>query len=92
MNKIKPGHCCTLVYTSGTTGMPKGVMLSHDNYTWTKKSLDQFHQRDRSYQHRAVTYLPLSHVAAQFSDIVGSITEGVHVFCADPSALQGSLI
>lgn len=42
--------------------------------------------------HRAVSYLPLSHVAGQYADIVGSMMEGVHVFFADPTALQGTLI
>lgn len=66
MVKQTPGMCCALIYTSGTTGNPKGVMLSHDNFTWSlNKALftvfpDGF---EEGQSRRAVSYLPLSHIA-----------------------------
>ena len=37
LNRVSINQCCTLVYTSGSSGPPRGVMLSHDNLTWTAK-------------------------------------------------------
>lgn len=91
MDRMKPGNCCSLIYTSGTTGMPKGVMLSHDNFLWTCKS-GQIMEADLNFPMRTVSYLPLSHAAGQFIDIYRAFTSGNHVFFADPSALQGTLV
>ncbi|KFO64679.1 Long-chain-fatty-acid--CoA ligase ACSBG2, partial [Corvus brachyrhynchos] len=90
----KPNQCCTLIYTSGTTGQPKGVMLSHDNLTWTAAAAGRFimlsDAQDR--QEQVGSYLPLSHIAAQMSDIWSAMTFGVQVYFAQPDALKGSLV
>jgi len=62
MQSIRPGTCCTLVYTSGTTGNPKGVILSHDNYTWTARRI--LERNGIASVKKVVSYLPLSHVAS----------------------------
>ncbi len=59
---IAINQCCTLVYTSGTTGNPKGVMLSHDNVYWTTMLAADWIQM-REGQEVMVSYLPLSHIA-----------------------------
>ena len=66
MNKQRPGMCCNLVYTSGTTGNPKGVMLSHDNLIWGACCANTFLAQEMDLSNeKVVSYLPLSHVAAQ---------------------------
>ncbi|NXP21944.1 ACBG2 ligase, partial [Scytalopus superciliaris] len=90
----KPNQCCTLIYTSGTTGSPKGVMLSHDNLTWTAAAAGRFTMLTdaRERQEEVISFLPLSHIAAQMSDIWSAMTFGVQVFFAQPDALKGSLV
>ncbi|HLT40962.1 MAG TPA: AMP-binding protein [Enhygromyxa sp.] len=62
-----PDDICTLIYTSGTTGEPKGVMLSHDNLTWTSASAASTMAIERD--SLLLSYLPLSHIAEQLVSI-----------------------
>jgi long-chain-fatty-acid--CoA ligase ACSBG len=79
--------------------MPKGVMLSHDSkdfinyldYIWTSITVIKKYKKDEQ-KERIVSYLPLSHVAAQIIDIIGTVYSGTHVYFATPDALQGSLV
>ena len=64
LENIAINQCSTLVYTSGTTGNPKGVMLSHDNIYWTTLVASDFIQMRESTE-VLVSYLPLSHVAGK---------------------------
>src|SRR6478752_1618745 len=51
-----------LVFTSGTTGTPKGVMLAHGNVV---ASIESFHRIVPRMEHRIVSLLPLSHLLEQ---------------------------
>jgi long-chain acyl-CoA synthetase len=51
-----------LVFTSGTTGNPKGVMLSHSNLL---AGVTSFHHIVKPMEHRLVSLLPLSHALEQ---------------------------
>ncbi|KAM6201944.1 long-chain-fatty-acid--CoA ligase ACSBG1 isoform 2-T2 [Rhynchocyon petersi] len=90
----QPNQCCALVYTSGTTGSPKGVMLSQDNITWTARYGSQAGdiQPAEIQQEVVVSYLPLSHIAAQIYDLWTGIQWGAQVCFAEPDALKGSLV
>ena len=89
MDKLTPWRCHSLIYTSGTTGYPKGVMISHDNVCWVASSVVR--DFELSTGERIVSYLPLSHIAAQALDFYLPMFTGSHVTFARPDALKGSL-
>jgi len=77
IRNVRPGHCCALIYTSGTTGDPKAVMVSHDNLIFASSTVFGEITRavdfSKEEQMRAISYLPLSHVAGMMVDIVGPV-------------------
>ena len=65
---ISPANLATIMYTSGTTGTPKGVMLTHDNLASNIEcSTETFDWPGRP---GYVSFLPLSHVTARHVDYV----------------------
>jgi long-chain acyl-CoA synthetase len=65
-----------LIFTSGTTGTPKGVMLTHDNVAASIKS---FHHIVPPMEHRLVSVLPLSHLLEQAVGLYYAIDVGAHI-------------
>nr|XP_021188770.2 very long-chain-fatty-acid--CoA ligase bubblegum isoform X1 [Helicoverpa armigera] len=92
LKTIAVNECCTLVYTSGTVGPPKAVMLSHDNLTWDAHSISERVADLQPTHDRIISFLPLSHVAAQVVDIYTTLSNAIPVFFAQPDALKGSLV
>ena len=57
---ISPDECASIVYTSGTTGLPKGVMLSHRNMMFN--SHGHAIRQTKNSTHKMVSFLPLCHM------------------------------
>ena len=71
----------TIMYTSGTTGMPKGVMHSFATLAWSIGAVRKRLEITR--ESRILSYLPLSHVAERTLVEHGFLASGMHVYFAE---------
>jgi long-chain acyl-CoA synthetase len=79
---VRPAdEMCTIMYTSGTTGMPKGVMHSFGTFAWSVQSGLKRVPIDNNA--RMLSYLPLSHIAERTLVEHGLLATGMQVWFAE---------
>jgi len=77
IDEIAPEDLSVLVYTSGTTGPPKGAMLTHRNVTWMGRAVTKdnpVYDTDE-----VMSFLPLCHIFERLFSVFVHITHGYTV-------------
>lgn len=75
--ELHPGECAFILYTSGTTGQPKGAMLSHHNMTENARQITEI--LDISQQDVFLLAVPFFHCFGCVMGILGAFTWGAAV-------------
>jgi long-subunit acyl-CoA synthetase (AMP-forming) len=82
-----------LVYTSGTTGLPKGAMLTHSGIDLIAQAVAEVFPTLLNTKTRAVSYLPLCHAAEQgMTNFAGLIVKAETYYCGDLTQIKDYLI
>ncbi len=76
---VSVNDVCSIVYTSGTTGLPKGVMLTHNNFV--TNVLAQVCVVPEGV-HKAISFLPLNHVYERILNFLYTYL-GISIFYAE---------
>ncbi|GAA1133253.1 long-chain fatty acid--CoA ligase [Nocardioides aquiterrae] len=88
--ELTPDSPATILYTSGTTGNPKGVVLTHHNVLYETTSTQE--KAGLTDPQRSVSYLPLAHIAERVLGLYGPQIQGSHVHAiGDPAELLAAL-
>lgn len=75
------GQLATLLFTSGTTGQPRGVMLSHENLVSNAIAVSEAVGSDAN--ETRVCFLPLSHIYARTCDLYSWLYRGSKLVLAE---------
>ena len=79
--QVSPDDTSMLVYTSGTTGNPKGVQVTHLMYVAAGQGFA--HWTEASPEDRFFTCLPFFHANAQYYSTMGSLAAGATLVVAE---------
>ncbi len=72
----RPEDVWDLIFTSGTTGTPKGVMVAHDNLLATMQAINNVLP---PMEHRVISVLPLSHLFEQAIGLIYALSVGADI-------------
>jgi len=87
---LTPDDTLTVLYTSGTTGRPKGVVITHRMAMYECQVSAS--TTDLPQENVGVSYLPLAHIADRVLSVYLPALRGSHVFfCPDPARLAAVL-
>ena len=83
---VKPSDLAILVYTSGTTGKPKGAMHLHQGLTYTVRGYNVLISRDENDE--CMCFLPLCHIAERMGGEYFSLYTGAKLnFVENPETI-----
>lgn len=89
---INPEDTAILVYTSGTTGLPKGAMLSHRNILWVAETLKKYNADFIREGDETISFLPLCHIfERQFGAFFPMLTGHTVNFAESPETVAANL-
>ncbi len=91
MDEIDENDVVNICYTSGTTGNPKGIMLTHLNY-WTNShdAVKLFHLPDATFD--TLIVLPVDHSFAHTVGIYTAFLRGITLYFVDAGKSNASII
>ncbi|WP_370246717.1 long-chain fatty acid--CoA ligase [Nocardioides sp.] len=87
---LTPDSPATILYTSGTTGNPKGVVLTHHNVVY--ETISTLESAGLTEPGTSVSYLPLAHIAERVLGLYGPQVQGSRMYAiGDPAQLLPAL-
>jgi long-subunit acyl-CoA synthetase (AMP-forming) len=81
LKRVKPGDVCFMLYTSGATGHPKGVMLTHENILSQQRALSKLWKI--STESRFLSYLPWHHSFGGLFERFSALYNGATIYLDD---------